>query len=413
MKPGLAHIVYWVATDEDRRLLFAADRDRIKSYAWGPVSGPNYTRTLPTHTMNTKKYGGPLAVLPGGRLIRAGKGAVGVWNLDNVRTHGADGTKRIGKIYDSEDSWRDDPEEIEESSGCLPGSSVKLEDTKMYPGIWAKHPSKSGVMICAADPKETELYSTVAIDLEGGGKSVGKYTGHGGELSANGIVVSATPDGDRNVFVTACMDGLARLYDVRQPLPVLTMDSGGRREGCPAAVLIHPDGIPSTSDFFVHCSLLPSPKFLAHMLWFDIQSCSRVAKLKNRSRCGTSAHGRQCTSCRQGITLSREWRGMPNIIRCMQRQNVVIWIGWEIGWHIDGRRFRWTGRNLGIRIRMLLKMTMRKMATMMTMTTTMMMMTTTTMMGSAGRRMHITAKTFSSTCLMQGSITSVSPFPVC
>jgi hypothetical protein len=88
-----------------------------------------------------------------------------------LQTHGENGTNRIGKIYNSEDSWRDDPEEIEESSGCSPGSSVKLEDTRMYPGIWAKHPPKPGVMICAAATKETQLYSTLAIDLEGGGKT--------------------------------------------------------------------------------------------------------------------------------------------------------------------------------------------------------------------------------------------------
>jgi hypothetical protein len=49
----------------------------------------------------------------------------------------------------------------------------------------------------------------------------------------------------RNVFITACDDGYARLYDVRHPLPVLTLDSGGENEGCSGVVLVHPDGIPT------------------------------------------------------------------------------------------------------------------------------------------------------------------------
>jgi WD40 repeat protein len=169
-----------------------------------------------------------------------------VWNLDGLPTHGEKGQKRIGKKFNSEDSWRDDPESIESSSGSPADTVVKFEDTSMYPGVWAAHPSKEGVIICAANPEKTNGYSMVAVDLEGGGKSIGRYIGHGGELSANGIAVTASPDGDRNVFVTACMDGLARLYDVRHPLPVLSMDSGRSGEGCPAAVLIHADGIPST-----------------------------------------------------------------------------------------------------------------------------------------------------------------------
>lgn len=194
--------------------------------------------------MDTGEYEGPLAVLPG-RLIRAGRGAVGVWTLDKLPTHGDKGTKRIGERFNAEDSWRDDPEAIESSCGSPVGTVIKLEDNTLYPAVWAAHPAQKGVMICAADPSKTNTYSTVAVDLEGGGKSVARYIGHGAELSAGGIAVSASPEGDKNVFVTACMDGLARLYDVRHPLPVLSMDCGNRSEGCPAAVLIHPDGIPT------------------------------------------------------------------------------------------------------------------------------------------------------------------------
>jgi WD40 repeat protein len=255
-RSGLSDIAYWTTTDEERRLIFAADTSRIKSYAWGPTSGPNYNRALPTHTMNTGKYEGPLFVLSGGRLIRAGQGAVGVWNLDGLPTHGDKGKTLIGGQFDAEDSWRDDHESIESSSGSPADTDIKLEDASLYPNVWAAHPAKKGVMICGADPSKTNRYSTVAVDLEGGGKSVGKYIGHGAELSAGGIAISASPEGDKNMFVTACMDGLARLYDVRHPLPVLSMDSGRRSEGCPAAVLIHPDGIPSALTIHLHLPYL-------------------------------------------------------------------------------------------------------------------------------------------------------------
>jgi WD40 repeat protein len=255
VKSGLSDIAYWTATDEERRLIFAADSSRIKSYVWAPASGPNYSRAQPTHTMDTGEYEGPLAVLSGGRLIRAGQGAVGVWNLDGLPTHGDKGKTRLGGVFNSEDSWRDDSESIEPSSGSPADTVIKLEDTSMYPGVWAAHPSKKGAMMCAADPKKTNGYSTVAVDLEGGGKSMGRYIGHGAELSAGGITVSASPEGDKNVFLTSCMDGLARLYDVRHPLPVLSMDCGRRSEGCPTAVLMHPDGIPSALAILCSMSL--------------------------------------------------------------------------------------------------------------------------------------------------------------
>ena len=54
------------------------------------------------------------------------------------------------------------------------------------------------------------------------------------------------------MFVTACSDGYARLFDVRRPLPVLTFDTGMQREACADVVLVHPDGIPSESPFVVH-----------------------------------------------------------------------------------------------------------------------------------------------------------------
>ncbi len=67
-----------------------------------------------------------------------------------------------------------------------------------------------------------------------------KYLGHGGGF--NGI---STSPGDPNMFASACDDGFARLFDVRHPLPVLTLQAGHPDGACEAVVMTHPDGIPS------------------------------------------------------------------------------------------------------------------------------------------------------------------------
>jgi len=56
-----------------------------------------------------------VAVLSGGRLARAGKCSVDVWNPDTSPTHGAKGKTHIGKKMSLEDTWRDDPEDIKRS----------------------------------------------------------------------------------------------------------------------------------------------------------------------------------------------------------------------------------------------------------------------------------------------------------
>ena len=68
---------------------------------------------LPKHTMNGGAHGGPLAVPPGVRLIRAGGGVVGLWDLDGLLTHGENGGEPIGTELDMTDSWHDDAQEVE------------------------------------------------------------------------------------------------------------------------------------------------------------------------------------------------------------------------------------------------------------------------------------------------------------
>lgn len=242
VKTGLSNIAYWTTTDEERKLLFAADNDRIKSFAWAPLSpsGNNYRDGLPTHTMDSGHYSGPLAVLSGGRLVRAGKGSVAVWNLDTLPTHGVNGKTRIGKNISVENTWRDDPECIEISGGSLADTTIALEDNALTAGVWHHHPSMTGNMIITCDPRKSTRYSCVNVDLEHDGKTVVKYLGHGG-----GVNQISTSPGDPNVFLSASDDGFARLFDVRRALPVLTLKAGHPSGACNAVVMTHPDSIPS------------------------------------------------------------------------------------------------------------------------------------------------------------------------
>jgi hypothetical protein len=83
---GLADIAYWTAISDSRKLIFAADDARIKSFAWGDVT-TNFDDPLPTHTMKSGVASGPLALLGDSRLVRAGRGFASVWNLDELPTH--------------------------------------------------------------------------------------------------------------------------------------------------------------------------------------------------------------------------------------------------------------------------------------------------------------------------------------
>ncbi|KAJ7315136.1 hypothetical protein DFH08DRAFT_972171 [Mycena albidolilacea] len=63
--------------------------------------------------------------------------------------------------------------------------------------------------------------------------------GSGGEIK--GI---STSDADPTTFLVSADDGYARLYDVRLPLPVLSLAAGFSEKSCGAALSVHPDGVP-------------------------------------------------------------------------------------------------------------------------------------------------------------------------
>ncbi len=203
---------------------------------WGPSRGNN------VHTLNSGRYSGHIAVLPNGRIARAGKGGFALWDVEELATHR--GGKRVGRgKFSTEGSWHDnDMDEIEQSVGSAPTTTVNFAagDETFTPATWHLHES-SGRMLVGEDGRQSHAYGCYMIDLGEGGKKVTRYLGHGG----NAIEGFSTSAGDPNVFATACADGYARLYDIRHPLPVLTIDAGKQSEFCTSVQFVHPDGIPS------------------------------------------------------------------------------------------------------------------------------------------------------------------------
>ncbi|KAF9524849.1 hypothetical protein CPB83DRAFT_819534 [Crepidotus variabilis] len=239
----------WI--DDQRRLVFVGDWDRVKSYRYRPAHAAEGAKIkFPVHTMNSKNYSGPLALLGDEELIRAGKGSVAIWQLDGLQTHGENGKDLVGeKVREGDMStWRDDPEDIEPSSGSAISKTIQLEGYNSYEKqqegpeirVWHRHPSQGGVMICGMDDKSSNNFCH-AYDLQAGGRIVSRYLGHGGAVEE----FSTVPSADPNLFLTRCTDGHARLYDVRHPLPVATIvGARDQLELMTGAALAMPNGHP-------------------------------------------------------------------------------------------------------------------------------------------------------------------------
>ncbi|KAI0368806.1 hypothetical protein BV20DRAFT_998200 [Pilatotrama ljubarskyi] len=243
--PGLSNVARYLATDEERKLVFLADEDRIKSFSWAPGADRKVPKRLPNvHTMNSlRDFDGPLALLPNGRVARTGNGQAALWTLDALETHQdrpAGALIGEGKL-NTDNSWRTagDPR-IEMSSGTKPHAVVPFADMPEYAPTTLHWHAPSGRLLCGERGSSSRTYECVAIDLEHGGKRVARYLGH-----AQDVDHIRTSEGDPNVFVTAGSDGYARVFDVRAPLPVLTFDSGLQSEACADVAFVHPDGIPT------------------------------------------------------------------------------------------------------------------------------------------------------------------------
>ncbi|KAI0671424.1 WD40-repeat-containing domain protein [Trametes maxima] len=215
MDPGMSGVPRFVAADEERKLMFLADDESIKSFSFAPGESGKVPKRLPSvHSLDSGHLcDGPIAVLADGRIARAGKGKAAVWDLSV-----SDGIP----------------------SGSQPHSVVAFADDPSYaPSTWHLR-SSTGHLLCGEQAARSGGYSCIALDLEHGGQRAARYLGHGGDV----VRITSSP-GDPNMFATAASDGYARLFDARRPLPVLTVETSIQHEGCADVVLVHPNGIPT------------------------------------------------------------------------------------------------------------------------------------------------------------------------
>ncbi|OBZ72477.1 hypothetical protein A0H81_07646 [Grifola frondosa] len=253
IKPGLSDVAMELALDETRQLIFVADDCRIKSYFWADepdlTSDADAGRSEPptakrkkgqaVHTLRCDEYRGPIALFGNSRIARAGKGAVAFWNIDALETHGSPGQGLIGfGKFNKEDTWRDTMAPIELSTGSDIHMEVALADSTLTPAVGT---CTGDVGRCCA-----RRTGSAAIGMGASGWTWSMGPNCDAVPGTRGDVENfSTSDGDKNVFLTAGSDGFARLFDVRHPLPVITLNSGSTMEYCPDAILVHPDGIPT------------------------------------------------------------------------------------------------------------------------------------------------------------------------
>ncbi|KAI0789845.1 WD40-repeat-containing domain protein [Abortiporus biennis] len=232
-----------VAIDAERKLIFVADKERVKSYTWG--EGPNGPTLKAVHTLRTPgRYEGSINILPSGRVIRFGTGSVLVWKIDDLETHGEDGTKRIGQGTFNIENSRRSPEsrsKVELSTGTKAHGKITFKDDPNYQvknSVW-HNPSRH--LLCSEGGPIGSRFSCTALDLEHGGKIVNRYLGFGGSIPHISL-----SEGDPNTFVTACQDGYVRIHDIRHPCPVIALDAEADSIlAVLAATYAHPDGIPT------------------------------------------------------------------------------------------------------------------------------------------------------------------------
>ncbi|OSC98276.1 WD40 repeat-like protein [Trametes coccinea BRFM310] len=243
--PGLSNVARYITTDEERKFVFIADDDRIKSFSWASNGEGKVPRRLPNvHTMNSlRDFCGPIVILPNGRVARAGEGQAAIWTIDELERHQDNPGKLIGEgTLNTDNSWREanDPK-IEMSSGSKPHSIVAFADEPTYAPKTLHLHAPTGHLLCSAPgSRSAGVYSCVAIDLEHGGRRVARYLGHGQDVEK----ITSSP-GDPRLFATAGSDGYARIFDVRRPLPVITFQTDTSGDACSDVVFVHPDGIPT------------------------------------------------------------------------------------------------------------------------------------------------------------------------
>ncbi|CCL98794.1 uncharacterized protein FIBRA_00799 [Fibroporia radiculosa] len=137
--PGLGGIANALALDEDRKLIFVGDKDRVKSFAWPQnPSDVHPLDDLPgVHTLQTSSHHGPISVLSNGRIVRAGKGSALMWIINDLETHGPNYVI-IGEGEDYADDClrdNDDGDAIELSSGSRAHEKIFFAVKTLKPGV--------------------------------------------------------------------------------------------------------------------------------------------------------------------------------------------------------------------------------------------------------------------------------------
>lgn len=240
--PGLTSVASSVVVDDSRKLVYVTDGSRIKSYRWDDSESEDSgeDRELKAvHTMNCQTGNSPIGLLDrGAKLLRVGRKGLEVWDVDSQPTHGEDGANIIGDEMDADDldTCREDPEVIELSSGSRPTQTISLSDDFKGEDVdvsaWAPHPWHSSSMICGLDNQ----YRCMQLDANTGQVSA-YWLGHGASITS----IATTPE-DPSMFLTAAEDGVTRLYDLRQPCPVLALFSTA--ELVNSSLIAHAGGYP-------------------------------------------------------------------------------------------------------------------------------------------------------------------------
>ncbi|TCD63391.1 hypothetical protein EIP91_005599 [Steccherinum ochraceum] len=232
ISPGLAGIATRLVVDSERKLVYVADDDRVKSYKYDLEV--NFDEVLPRHTLASRNDGPLLLVEDGKKILRGGKRGIEMWKVDTLPDHGPDGRKKIGKgKINIENSWRDESDDIERSRGTNAHSTTPLHHDAFQPSFWGQ--LSGGQLVMA--PKDR--HSCWIADLESGLKPTTRFLGHGAYVTQ-----FSSSSEDQNHFLTACNDGVARLFDIRQPLPQISFDCGSSDESLQTALYIHVDGLP-------------------------------------------------------------------------------------------------------------------------------------------------------------------------
>ncbi|KAH7332735.1 hypothetical protein B0J17DRAFT_771518 [Rhizoctonia solani] len=236
---SLAEVTKHIAMDEARKLILIGDKTRVKSFAWGS-SKRTFKQALPTHTLDSKRFEGPILTLPNGTILRAGRAAAAVWVMDQLDTHGPKGDSLIGSELDIDeyDEELDMSPDTDTSSGTPRASHIFFSDEPTFePNLWERLLNSSTV-ICAEDYSNSEgRRSCLAIDFKHNGKTVTVFKGH-----QDTVADFSTSAANPRVFLTACHDGYARFYDMRRPYPVMEFKAGHKYD-CKSVALSHPDGI--------------------------------------------------------------------------------------------------------------------------------------------------------------------------